>query len=50
MWSFFGIFTLIASTIWGVRVPLAAAWRGDREYIGKEDRTDVVKRGHSQFV
>jgi hypothetical protein len=34
MWFFFGIFTLLASTIWGLRVRLAAAWRGSSERIG----------------
>jgi hypothetical protein len=40
MWFFFGIFTLMASTIWGLRVRLAAAWRGSPDRIGG-NRFDV---------
>ena len=35
MWFFFGIFTLLASTIWGLKTRLAAKWQGSTDQIGK---------------
>src|SRR5262245_20990203 len=33
MWFFFGVFTLIAGTIWGLKVRLEAGWRGYPERL-----------------
>jgi hypothetical protein len=35
MWFFFGIFTLIASTVWNLKTRLAAAWSGFPDRLGK---------------
>lgn len=52
MWFFFGIFTLIASTIWGMKIRLAAKWRGDLEYIGQDsfDFQEVRYKEHLHLV
>jgi hypothetical protein len=34
MWFFFGVFTLIAGTIWGLKVRLESKWRGTPENLG----------------
>ena len=52
MWFFFGIFTLIAATIWGLEMRLAAAWRGAPDRIGgnRFDLQEVRNKGHLRLV
>lgn len=52
MWFFFGIFTLIAATIWGLQIRMAAAWRGVPDRIGgnKFDLQEVRNKGHLRLV
>ena len=47
MWFFFGIFTLIASTIWGLKTRLAAKWQGSTDQIGKH-RFDLQEVRHKE--
>jgi hypothetical protein len=52
MWFSFGILTLLASTLWGLRVRLAAAWRGQSNRIGGNsfDVQEVRNKGHLRLV
>lgn len=52
MWFFFGIFTLAAATVWGLKTRLAARWQPVRERIGKLtfDYQEVRYKGSLQRV
>src|SRR5687768_1531816 len=52
MWFFFGIFTLIAATIWGLERRLAAAWGGVPDRIGgnKFELDEVRNKGRLSLV
>lgn len=52
MWFFFGIFTLIAATIWGLERRLAAAWDGVPDRIGghKFELDEVRNKGRLSLV
>jgi len=45
MWFFFGIFTLVGATVWGLKTRLAARWRGIPERLGQH-RFDSEERRH----
>jgi hypothetical protein len=47
MWFFFGIFTLIAATVWGLKARLAATWRGYTDQIGPH-RFDLQEVRHKE--
>lgn len=52
MWFFFGIFTLIAATFWGMKIRLMARWRGNPDYIGNDsfDFQEVRYKEHLHLV
>jgi hypothetical protein len=52
MWFFFGIFTLIASTVWGLKARLAAKWQGYTERLGPNsfDLQEVRYKGRLRLV
>jgi hypothetical protein len=47
MWFFFGIFTLVGATVWGLKTRLAARWHGYPERLGQHtfDSEEVRKKG-----
>jgi hypothetical protein len=52
MWFFFGIFTLTAATIWGLKTRLGAKWSGSLERLGRHsfDIQEVRHKGRIRLV